>query len=196
MSEGFQSLDEQLAHKGMNKPSSPNHEGISESGTHLLDTVRATRQRIGDGLNDDELTSLLRQNGLPNEAGFGFLNLSGGVVTLSVPEQDLANWYPEKGWILPEKEKIASAIAQKYDLLFGEPPDEASSFRFPGSDETNIHHHLELRNSREAIIVAHPEYLKVRIFGTKADGRYGRDAKVPLLLGPELLQDLSALYDA
>jgi len=32
---------------------------------------------------------------------------------LSVPEQDVANWYPEKGWILPAKVKITKAITDK-----------------------------------------------------------------------------------
>lgn len=178
----------------MNNPSAPNAQVMSKPSTHLLDAIRATRESVGDGLNDDELTRLLRQTALPTEAGFAFLSFCSGIVTLSVPHQDLANWYPEQGWVVPEKEKIARAIAGKYGLLLGEPPDEPSSCRFPCSDAANTHHHLELRNRWDAIIVAHPNYLKVRMFGASPESRYVWDAKTPVLLGPDLLQDLSALY--
>jgi len=42
----------------------------------------------------------------------------------------------------------------------------------------------------------HPNHLKVRLFGATPDSRYVQDAKAPLPLGPDLLQDLSALYQA
>ena len=178
----------------MNNPSAPSAQVMSKPSTHLLDAIRATRESVGDGLNDDELTRLLRQTTLPTEEGFAFLSFCSGIVTLSVPHQDLANWYPEQGWIAPEKERNARAIAEKYGLLLGEPPDEPSSFRCPSSAPANIHHHLELRNRWDAIIVVHPNYLKVRMFGVSPESRYVWDAKQPLLLGPDVLQDLSALY--
>ncbi len=178
----------------MNNPSAPNAQVISMPSTRLLDTIRATREHVGDGLNDHELTRLLRQTALPTEAGFAFLSICSGIVTLSVPHQDLANWYPEQGWIVAEKESLATAIAEKYGLLLGEPPDEPSSARFPRSDAVNIHHHLELRNRWDAIIVAHPNYLKVRMFGASPECRYVWDAKKPVLLAPDVLHDLSALY--
>src|SRR3974377_2215684 len=78
---------------------------------HLLDTILAIRAGVGDGLNDHELTQLLRDGTLLSEAGFSFLSFSEGIVTLTVPEQDLATWYPEHGWIAPEKEKLARALA-------------------------------------------------------------------------------------
>lgn len=178
----------------MNNPSAPNAQVMSERSTHLLDAIRATRESVGDGLNDDELTRLLRQTALPTEAGFSFLSFCSGIVTLSVPHQDLANWHPEKGWIVAEKERLAGAIAEKYGLSLSEPPDESSSFLFPRSEAENIHHHMELRNRWDAIIVAHPNYLKVRMFGASPESRYVWDARTPVLLGPDLLQDLSALY--
>ena len=58
----------------------------------------------------------------------------------------------------------------------------------------NAHHHLELSDRWQTIVVAHPNYLQVRLFGTRADSRYMGDAKEPLPLGPDLLRDLSALY--
>lgn len=167
---------------------------MSGPSTHLLDAIRAIRECVGDGLNDDELTRLLRQTTLPTEAGFAFLSFCSGMVTLSVPLQDLANWYPEQGWIAPEKERNARAIAEKYGLLLGEPPDEPSTYRYPSSSSANKRHHLELWNRWDAIIVAHPNYLKVRLFGASSESRYVSDAKMPLLLGPDVLQDLSALY--
>lgn len=180
----------------MNTPSARNTDVTAKPTTHLLDSIRAVRASIGEGLNDDELTRFLRQTGLPAEAGFAFLSISQEFVTMTVPQQNLANWYPEKGWIVAEKERIARAIAEKYELSLCESPDETSSFRFPSSDSSTVHHHLELTNRWETIIIAHPCYLKVRLFGTTSASRFLSDAKVPLLLGPELLQDLSALYQS
>ena len=175
-------------------PSTLNSQVTSRSSTNLLDAIRATRESIGEGLNDDEFTRLLRLAALPTEAGFAFLCFCSGIVTLSVPRQDLAAWHPEKGWITPEKARIGKMIADKYGLSLGEPPDQSSSFRFPSSGAANNHHHLELRNRRDAIVVAHPNYLKVRRFGASPESRYVWDANKPVLLGPDLLQDLSALY--
>src|SRR5512137_343436 len=123
------------------KPQAMNTPHITEAKPNrpLLDTIKAIRASVGDGLNDDELTRLLRQATLLTEAGFGFLSISAGVVTLSVPHQDLASWHPEKGWIVPEKERIARAIAEKHGLSLSEPPDELPSFRFPSSDAASAH---------------------------------------------------------
>jgi hypothetical protein len=191
---GFRALGEQPASKCMSNPSTPSAHVISSTSTHLLDAIRATRESVGEGLNDDEFTRLLQQTTLPTEAGFAFLSFCSGIVTLSVPQQDPAAWYPEKGWIAPEKEKVARAIAEKHGLSLGEPPDEASSFRFPRPDAANTHHHLELRNRWDAIIVAHPNYLKVRLFGASPDSRYTWNTRTPVILGPDLLQTLAALY--
>lgn len=180
----------------MNNPSAPNAKVISKPNANLLDTIRAIRMSVGNGLNDDELTRLLRQATLLTEAGFGFLSISGGVVTLSVPQQDLASWHPEKGWITPEKERIARAIAEKHEFSLSEPPDEPSDLRYPCFDEAKAHHHLVLSNRWEAIVIAHPYYLKVRMFGARPDSRYVSDAKESLPLAPDLLQNLSALYEA
>jgi hypothetical protein len=178
----------------MNNPNAPKTQKVSEPGTHLLQTIEATQANVGAGLSDDEFTRLLRQTGVPGEAGFAFLSFSDGVVMLSVPEQDLANWYPEEGWIVAEKEGIARVIAEKHGLSLGEPPDEASGFQSARSCSANIHHHLELNHGLETIVVAHPGYLKVRLFGSTGASRYLARAKRPLVLGPDLLEDLWALY--
>ena len=108
---------------------------------------------------------------------------------LSVPRQELATWYPKEGWIAPAKEKIAQAIADKYELMLAEPPDAPMSGR-----GARTHHHLELNSLWETSIVAHPRYLKVRLFGTVSGSRLARGASGPLWLGSDLLRDLSALY--
>jgi hypothetical protein len=190
------SPDSETADKRMNNPIAPATEVISKPTPRLLDTIRAIRASVGDGLNDDELTRLLRQTVLPSEAGLVFLSFSGGLVTLAVPEQDPENWYSEKGWIAADKERIARAIAAKYGLSLCIPPDQSSRFLTPRSDSPTTRHHLELSNRWETVVVAHPSYLKVRMFGAPSSSRYLSDAKEPLLLGPELLQDLSALYPA
>jgi hypothetical protein len=75
----------------------------TKNNSHLLETILAIRSSVGEGLSDDELTLLLRTT-LLTEAGFSFLSFSRGLVTLTVPEQ---------GWIAPEKEMTARAIAEK-----------------------------------------------------------------------------------
>ena len=53
----------------------------------LLETVRALQASVGDDLDDNEVTRLLRESALPTEAGFRFLSFSDCFVTLTVPRQ-------------------------------------------------------------------------------------------------------------
>ena len=161
---------------------------------HLLDTIKTIRASVGDGLNDDELTRLLRETTLLSEAGFCFLSFSCGVVTLTVPEQDLTSWYPQKGWIAPQKEQLARAIAQKYELSLYVPVDAATSFWHPPSDPPAAHHHLELTDHWQTVVVIHPHYLKVRLYGKSSALPHLAETLCPLQLDSNLLRDLSALY--
>jgi hypothetical protein len=161
---------------------------------HLLDTILAIRAGVGDGLNDHELTQLLRDGTLLSEAGFSLLSFSEGMVTLTVPEQDLATWYPEHGWIAPEKEKLARALAEKYELSLQEPVNTATNFWDPESGPPVNHYHLELTFCGMTVVVAHPLYAKVRLLGRSAHYRYDWERLSPLALGPDLLRDLAALY--
>ena len=161
---------------------------------HLLDTILAIRAGVGDGLNDAELTQLLREGTLLSEAGFSLLSFSEGMVTLTVPEQDLGTWYPEHGWIAPEKERVAQALAEKYELSLQEPVNTATNFWYPESGPPVNHHHLELTYCGLTVVVAHPLYLKVRLLGRTSHYRYDWEKHSPLRLGPDLLQDLSVLY--
>ena len=168
---------------------------VPSKSDHLLGAIRATRESVGDSLNDDELTRLLLlHTELPIEAGFAFLSFCDGVVTLSVPQQDLAKWYSEKGGIAPEKGKIAKAIANKYQLFLCEPLDLASGFPFSSFEKAGAHHHLELATRRETVIIAHPKYLKVRMYCNAVDGSFIMKTKSPVVFGPDLLKDLSVLY--
>jgi hypothetical protein len=163
---------------------------------HLLDDIRAIRASVGDGLDDNELTFLLQRRDLPTEAGFTFLSFSDGFVTLTAPQQDPADWYPEKGWIVADKERFARMIAQKYDLSLCEPPDDSLHLLVPPADSPAVHHHLEFSNRVETVVVAHPLYLKVRLYGAMPGARYTESAQIPLVFGSDLLRDLSALYQA
>ncbi len=116
----------------------------SEADPELLAEIKAIRASIGDGLNDDELTRLLREPPLPVQAGFAFRSFSEGMVTLSVPPQDLEKRYPEVGWIHPAKEMLARSRARKYDLALFEPPDSNHSCLSPHSGSPKRHHHIEL----------------------------------------------------
>ena len=165
---------------------------ISKHETHLLDAIREVQARVGDGLNDDELTRLLQKTALPVESGFAFLSYCDSFVTLSVPQQDLAAWYPDKRWIAAEKERVARSIAEKYKLSLCEPPD-AKYLMF---DSPNPHHHLELSNRWETVIIVHPEYLKIRLFGSVSASAHAQVVQQPLFLGANLLQALSTFYQA
>ena len=160
----------------------------------LLHRIGALRASIGDDLNDDELTHLILAERIPSEAGFAFIYYSQGNVTLSVPRQNTASWYPDKGWIAAEKESLARVLAGKYGLTVCEPPDMSARFSTAPLESGAIHHHLAFFNRWETIIVAHPHYLKVRLFGRTPPQRAGWEGQVPIPLGPELLQDLAALY--
>lgn len=164
----------------------------SQRPKHLLDCIRAIRVEIGDGLNNEEFTRFLRQAELPVESGFAFLSFCDRFAMLSVPRQKLADWYPEKGWISPAKEKIAKAIADKYGLSLCEPPDLVDASR----DSANPHHHLELSSYQETIIIIHPQFVKIRLFAATDLTLNALPAFRPLFLGPHLLEDLSALYQA
>jgi hypothetical protein len=174
----------------MNNPSPATADVAPKPGKHLLDAIRTIRARVGDGLNDDEFTRLLHQAEMPIESGFAFLSYCDRFVTLKVPRQQLSNWYPQRGWVVPAKEKLARTIAEKYGLSLCEPPDMLSPW--PGSPDP--HHHLELSNQQETIIVVHPEYLKIRLFVPTSPARSACTSQKPLVLGPDLLQDLSTFY--
>jgi len=144
---------------------------IAKKNNHLLDTILAIRSSIGDVLSDDELTRLLRTT-LLSEAGFSFLSFCRGLVTLTVPEQDLTSWYPEQGWMAPAKEKVARAIAEKYELSIYEPLDKATNVWHPVEPPEVAHHHIEMSDRCQTVIVAHPRYLKVRVLGRNERYRY------------------------
>ncbi|MGD1018265.1 MAG: hypothetical protein ABSA12_02990 [Verrucomicrobiia bacterium] len=149
----------------------------------LLERIFSLRATVGDGLTDDELTHLLRQEGLPSEYGFTFVFLSDGCATFSVPPQDPANWYPEKAWIAPNKEALAKIFAGECGLSLCEPPDDRFTTRAPG---TESHHHLEMGYRSISIVFAHPRYLKIRLFI--------RGTNRPLPLPGDLLERLAPLY--
>lgn len=166
----------------------------SQRSSHLLDTIAAMRVSVGDGLDDEEFTLLLRENNLLNEAGFAFLCFSKGLVTLTVPEQDLTSWYLAEGWITPEKKRIAAMLAEKYELSLYEPVDTSMSFWHPDNGPAVAHHHLELCRAGLTVVVAHPYYLKLRLFGNSPHYRYEWETHRPIKLSPDLLQSCSALY--
>ena len=106
-----------------NSPSGPNKEPISTPSAHLLlETIRATRESIGDGLDDNELTRLLQKIPLAPEAGFAFLSFSEGMVMLTVPPQDLANWYPDSGWILRGRRKLPGRSRKNMGFRYANRP--------------------------------------------------------------------------
>jgi hypothetical protein len=161
----------------------------------LLRRIVSLRTIVGDGLNDEELTCLLRQEALLAEDGFTFVSLSEGCATFSVPPQEPAKWYRDNGLITPEKEAIARVIAEKCGLSLYEPPNESLPSRSPEFGATRMSHHLELTDDSETIAIAHPHYLKIRLFASaeKRSSLLRGDIR-PLRLRGDLLGQLAALY--
>ena len=147
----------------------------------LLETIRASRERVWNGLTDEEFNFFIHEQTLPSECGFAFLCFHDGWVTLSVPGQDGESWHPKTRWVPAFKEAMAADIAQKHGLYLAEPPDKPTLIPAPGAA-----HHLRLYNDMETIVIAHPEFLKIRLYSSITH----RD--IPL--APDLLHDLSALY--
>jgi hypothetical protein len=160
----------------------------------LLEAIREICSIVGDGLKDEELTALLSRAALPIELGFSFLSFSHGYVTMSVPEQDPADWYLEDGGILIGKTEIAKWISAKHGLSLYEPVDASAKFYENGS--LFVRCHLEFADRRQTVIIAHPCYLKVRLFGVSPEHRYACEMLLPLPLGPDLLENLSELYQS
>ena len=178
----------------MNAPATPTSQAATTHGSGLLDAIVELHGLVGDGLTDQDLTCLLHASGLPTEAGFAFLSFSHHCATLSVPPQDLADWYPPTGWIAPEKERRATAIAAKYQLALCQPPDQDVGV-FPRLDAPPVRHHLELANAGETVIAVHPCYLRIRLFAALPGTRHLPGAPLlPIPFGPSLLQELSSLY--
>jgi hypothetical protein len=164
----------------------------SRRNEHLLDRIRAIRAEVATEIKDEEFTQLLEKSHLSAEAGFTFVSYGDRFVMLSVPEQDTVNWYPEKGWIVPAKVEIGRAIAAKYGLSLYEPPDVEYSPYF----RPELLHHLELSSRKETIVIAHPQYLKIRLIAEATLPFSTVPVYQPFSLGPHLLQDLAALYKA
>jgi hypothetical protein len=156
----------------------------SQKAESLLEAIRRLRARAGDSLSDDEFTFFLLKWNPPAEKGFAFVCFQDRCVTLAVPAQDENSCLPRSGWITPAKERIGAELAQKDGLFLSHPTDAPPAFVSPGVWET--HHHLRLSTRKETIITAYPEFLKTRIYAT------GTNLDLPL--APELLEDLSALY--
>jgi len=166
-----------------NKCFSRNEFMIDPTAPNLLERIISLRATVGDCLSDDELTRLLREEDLPSEDGFTFVSLCQGYATFRVAPQNLVRWYPERGWIAPAKEAIARSIAEKCGFALFEPPDEKFPF---GPADSEGYHHLEMARDSETIVIAHPRYLKIRLFNP--------ETRRPLSLPADLLEQLAALY--
>jgi len=156
-----------------------------EPSRSLLARIASLRLGAGD-LNDAEFTQLLHRENLPAEAEFEFLSFGGEFVTFSVPKQDAQVWYPGTAWISPVKEEIAERLAAKYGLRLYEPINSVPVCLFPLKPGIAIHHHVELHFPQGPVIMAHPQYLKIRLQTFCGAGREFRS---------QVLKDLALLYD-
>ncbi len=56
----------------------------------------------------------------------------------------------------------------------------------PALADSEGHHHLEMSHGSETVVIAHPRYLKIRLFES--------ETQRPLSLPKDLLERLAALY--
>src|SRR5579883_954470 len=175
----------------MNTPATANANVDFKCSPHLLNTVLKYRVDSGLGLTDEEFTRFVRERNLPVECGFSFLCYCNGYVTLSVPQpQKESDWSDENGRLTHAKENTARAIAQKHSLVLFEPPDLAPCWcHLP-----NPHHHVQLHNRQGPVIIAHPQYAKVRLIEPTGQTRLGSVSQRAVALGPDLLSELAELY--
>jgi hypothetical protein len=143
----------------------------------LLEAIRQFWQLVGSEVSDLELTDLIHERGELVDHGFKFLRLSNDFALFSVPEQDPNKCRGETTWLSPEKEKTARTIAGKYHLEIYEPPDDAGLFRIHRN-----RHHFDFTCPLGPVVIAHPQYLKVRL------------SRKPLYLEQDLLSELASLY--
>jgi len=148
----------------------------------LLETLRYLRASLGDGLNDAEFNCFLQAQNLRPEEGFKFLCFWDGCVTLLVPPQVENSWYPKAGWIASAKEKTAIEFAKRCGLILSEPPDVPLTCDLA----LNAHHHLRFSNRNEIVVIAHPKFLKVRLYATINH--------IALKWSKGILREISALY--
>lgn len=162
--------------------STSSHETIVEKLLHF-------RISAGDAVSDEQFTHIAGRFFPPQKEGFSFACFSDGCAVLNVPAQSFDDWYPAGEWISSAKEEIATKIAERFDLCLCEPPDRRDYILPPPS----THHHLELISRGESIVVAHPLYLKIRMF-SKGNEKivWGRHEKLP---DPgKIFQELTRLY--
>ena len=85
-------------------------------------------------------------------------------------------------------------LGGKCELSIHEPLNKATNVWHPVEPPEVAHHHIEISDRWQTVIVAHPHYLKVRVLGRNGRYRYDWETFYPVALGPEILQDLAALY--
>jgi hypothetical protein len=163
---------------------------VIRSAADLVSAAMHLRCSIGDGLNDFEFTEFIKSRLPSSSDGFGILSFSEGCLTLSVPEQQPANWYGEKCAIARPKEDSARAIADRHQLTLCEPPDKLVY----GSPGPGAHRHLEFANRWNTVAVAHPLYLKLRVCSGGEHHDAPVDSEAAMERSAGLLRELTALY--
>jgi hypothetical protein len=153
-----------------------------------LDQLLQLKSSVGDGLNDHEFTRLALATLPAALTGFSFLCFSDLFVTLAVPPQNLEKWCAPPRWIAEGKEELARKIAEDFHLMVCEPPDQLSYIIAP----RDAHHHLEFVTLSETVAVAHPLYIKLRLFSqtTKCFNR-SREVLPPIV---PLFREIAQLY--
>jgi hypothetical protein len=126
----------------------------------VIEQTIELRRSVGDSLTDAQFTEIAARI-LPRQSGgFAFGCYSDGCIILNVPKQDLGKWYSAGRWISAAKEEVARRIAERFELALCEPPDRRDYIIPPAS----AHHHVELIKGSESMVVAHPLFLKIRVF--------------------------------
>lgn len=156
---------------------------------NLVAEAMQLKTLVGDGLDDSELTELLKSKLSPVD-GFRILCFSHGKLTLGVPAQGGTGWFGSTGTIAPAKEAVARTIADQHRLTLCEPPDKLVY----GSPRPGAHRHLEFANRWRTVAVAHPLYIKLRVCGGGEHENVPVESEAAIAQCATLFRDLAALY--
>jgi hypothetical protein len=159
----------------------------------LLDQIRSFRHEIGDGLNDDEITRLIRRASLDEDSEFEFLSYSSGFVTLCSREKCIGRRISNEMWVSPKRMECAVNIAAKYGLEVYEPLNVDNTFTVFGGSQTR-QRHFEFAFRQETIAIAHSVYIKVLLYMPKSLMLRHKTELNQVFSSSALLADLAQLY--
>ena len=115
-------------------------------------------------------------------------------MALSVPEQDLAEWYEGNGSISSVKKWLAALIGEQHKLSVKEMALVRPDCLLTTGESTSTHSCLVFIHDFQAMVVASPVALKVRMLEASS-ARTSWDSTEPPPEWSHLLPDFSLLFE-